>query len=315
MHDEELVFEAELVPSRHAAVLSELDTLRHRKPGWGAGLGALVVTMMLFLGLGAAAWDWKLVVLLIPILFFHEMGHLVAMRWCNYRNLRMFFIPLLGAAVTGQNYNVPGWKKVIISLMGPLPGIVLGIVLGLLGIALEQPLIQEAATLMLFLNGFNLLPVLPLDGGWVMHAIFFSRHYLLDVGFRLIAAILLLAGGLASGDWLLSIIGGAMTLGLPTSMRVAKIVGALRGQGVAATSEDDQSIPTGAAERILDELKLAFPTGLNDRQMAQFTINVFEALNARPPDPVVSVLLAGLHFASFVVAFIFAIILIAAKDF
>ena len=57
------------------------------------------------------------------------------MRIFHYRNLRMFFIPLFGAAVTGRNWNVPGWKKALVSLAGPLPGIALGIFLGVAGIA------------------------------------------------------------------------------------------------------------------------------------------------------------------------------------
>jgi Zn-dependent protease len=314
MHDgEEYIFEAEFVPSRHANVLAEIVALRDQKQGWGTGLTALIVSLLLFVGLGAAAWDWKFVLLLIPILLFHEMGHLLAMRWCNYRNLRMFFIPLLGAAVSGQNYNVPGWKKVIVSLMGPLPGIAFGIVIGLVAASFEQPLLLEAAILMLFLNGFNLLPLLPLDGGWVMHAIIFSRHYLLDVGFRFAAASLLLGGGLAIGDWFLTIIGVFMLMGITTSYRVARIVGVLRGEGFTSASDDNESIPINVAERILDELVLAFPTGLNDRLLAKFAGNVFEALNARPPNAVASVLFLALHLASFLTALVFAFVFIAIK--
>jgi len=313
MHNGDPVFEAELVSDRHIEVLAEIVALRDRKPGWGNGLSILVISLLLFLGLGAAAWDWKLVVLLIPILLFHEMGHLVAMRWCNYRNLRMFFIPLFGAAVTGQNYNVPGWKKVIVSLMGPLPGIALGIVIGLVAVPLKQPLLLEAATMMIILNGFNLLPVLPLDGGWVMHAIIFSRHYLLDVGFRLAAAMLLIGVGVSLGASLLTILGVAMLIGIPTSYRVAKIVGVLRGQGLTLASADDQSIPVETAVRILDELDAVFPTGLATRQMAQFAVNVFEALNARPPNPIASVLFMGLHLVSFLVALVSAAGFMVAK--
>ncbi len=314
MDNGEPVYEAEVVSSRHEEVLAEIAGLNDRKPGWGTGMSTLVISVLLFIGLGAVAWDWKLVILLIPILLFHEIGHLVAMRWCNYRNLRMFFIPLFGAAVSGQNYNVPGWKKVIVSLMGPLPGIALGIVLGLVAISLEQSLLLEVATMMLFLNGFNLLPVLPLDGGWVMHAIIFSRHYLLDVGFRLAAALLLLGVGISIGEWFLTIIGSFMLLGIPTSYRVAKIVGVLRGHHLTSSSDDDQSIPVEAAERILDELVVAFPTGLPNKHMAQFTVNVFEALNARPPNPIASVLFMGLHFASFLVALVAAAVFMTARD-
>ena len=104
-----------------------------------------------------------------------------------------------------------------------------------------------------------------------------------------------------------------MLIGIPTSYRVAKIVGVLRGQGLKSASDDDQSIPVEAAERILDELVLAFPTGLSNRHMAQFVVNVFEALNARPPNPIASVLFVGLHFFSFLVAVVFATVFILTK--
>ena len=71
-----------------------------------------------------------MVAALIPILLFHEFGHYVAMRVFGYQDLRMFFIPLFGAAVSGRHYNVPGWKKAIVSLAGPVPGIGLGVALG-----------------------------------------------------------------------------------------------------------------------------------------------------------------------------------------
>ena len=129
------------------------------------------------------------------------------MRIFKYRNLRMFFIPFFGAAVSGQNYNVAGWKKAIVSLMGPLPGIFVGALVGCAGLLLHQPLLIKAATLTLILNGFNLLPVLPLDGGWVMHAGLFSRHYMLDTAFRVLAALALVVGGYFSTDRILMYLG------------------------------------------------------------------------------------------------------------
>ncbi len=47
------------------------------------------------------------------------------------------------------------------------------------------------------INGFNLLPVLPLDGGQVLQTILVSRHQALDMVFRVIAALGLLALSIA----------------------------------------------------------------------------------------------------------------------
>jgi Zn-dependent protease len=178
-------------------VLAEIDRLQRKKANWLTTFLTLVVSGALFYGIGAAAWSWKLAALLIPILLFHELGHYLAMLVFRYRNLRMFFIPLIGAAVTGRHYNVAAWKKAVVSLMGPIPGIAVGTALGIAAIILKHKLLLEVATLMVVLNGFNLLPILPLDGGWTLHALLFSRHVLLDAAFRVVTAVVLIAGAIA----------------------------------------------------------------------------------------------------------------------
>jgi len=72
-----------------------------------------VLSLVAFLALGATnkQKNWEFTAWLVPILFIHETGHWIAMRVFGYRNLRMFFIPLFGAAVMGRHWNVPGWKK------------------------------------------------------------------------------------------------------------------------------------------------------------------------------------------------------------
>ncbi len=129
----------------------------------------LLVSIVLFAALGAAAWDWKFVWLLIPILLFHELGHYVAMKVFGYRNLRMFFIPLFGAAVSGQHFNAPGWKQIVVATWGRCRASC-SATLGVAGVLAERPLLIEAAVLTLIINGLNLLPVLPLDGGRDAHA-------------------------------------------------------------------------------------------------------------------------------------------------
>lgn len=46
---------------------------------------------------------WALVIVLTGVVVFHELGHFVAMKIYKYRDLGMFFIPLLGAYVSGKN--------------------------------------------------------------------------------------------------------------------------------------------------------------------------------------------------------------------
>jgi len=299
--------------SRNAAVLAEIERSQKKNRGWLHGVLILAVSVALFFGIGSTWWSWEFVLLLMGLLFLHEMGHYLAMRLFRYRNVRMFFIPLLGAAVSGQHYNVPGWKKTIVSLMGPLPGIFLGAVAGVVGLIVGWEPLVHAALLALILNGFNLLPILPLDGGWIMHSLFFSRHYVLDASFRVLAVAGLMLGALLIGDRILFFFALFMLMGLPTAFRMVRVVESLRSRGLAAASPDAQSIPPETASTIVDEVRRSFPQSLTNKTMAQIAIQAFEALNARPPGWLATFALAGVHFGSFVFALVCVGVLVVAQ--
>jgi Zn-dependent protease len=300
-------------PAAYAPILAEIQRLQDKRPAWGNAILILVFSLLVFFGAGAAVWSWRLVVMLLPILLFHELGHYVAMRTFGYRNLRMFFIPLFGAAVSGRHYNVPGWKKVVDSLAGPLPGIALGVVLGIAALFVQQRWLLEFSLLLLVLNGFNLLPFLPLDGGWVAHALVFSRHPALDAGFRVVAAVALIGGGLALGTRILPLIGVFMLFGVPMAFRIARVAVNVRRSGIGAQAAAD-SIPPETACRIIDALRVAIPSGLTVKHAAQTTLQVFENANARPPGWLASLGLGSLHAGSFVVSLLFPLLLLAAHQ-
>jgi hypothetical protein len=149
--------------TRFPEEIQEIARLQSGKTSGGAALATLLVTIALFVGLGAASWSLEWTLLLLPILFFHEAGHFAAMRIFRYRNVRMFFLPLFGAAVVGRSHGAAGWKRALVAMAGPLPGIAVGLGLGAAALALEGPGLARAGLMMLALNGFNLLPFLPLD--------------------------------------------------------------------------------------------------------------------------------------------------------
>ena len=295
---------AQTTGSQHPEIHAQLEALQRKQSSWGNAIFLLAVSLVLFVSLGAARWDWKFVLWLIPVLFFHELGHYVAMRAFKYRNLRMFFIPLLGAAVSGSHYNVPGWKKVIVSLMGPLPGIIVGLVIGISGWILQIEWMNELALLMLILNGFNLLPILPLDGGWIMHTILFSRSYILDFIFRLLGVAALATLGLTTGDGILLFLSILMALGLYPAWKLARIGSSLRKEPLPQISPDSHSIPFITAERIISEIKAAFPKGLTPKMIAERVLQVFETLNARAPGWLASIFFLGIHVSSLAVAIV-----------
>ena len=284
------------------AVYGEIERLANRKASWVNGILILLVTAAIFFAMGSQGVYWKPLVLIIGVLFLHELGHFAAMSIFGYRNLRMFFIPFLGAAVTGQHYNLPGWKKALVSLAGPVPGIILGIAIAMLA-TYQWPAMLFTAIALLGINAFNLLPIMPLDGGQLMHAVVFSRHPTLDVAFRALAGgLLVLIGWL--GMKVLVVLGVLMLLGLPTTYRVGKVVRRLRRCDLDATSPDGHTIPLETARLIHDELQQVLPFHPNAKTSAQLTLQSFELLNAHPPGWLGSIALISVQGLSFLTAMI-----------
>jgi hypothetical protein len=226
----------------------------------------------------------------------------------------MFFIPFFGAAVSGRHYNVAGWQKALVALAGPVPGILLGVPLGVLGLALGAQTLIQLSQVLLILNGFNLLPFLPLDGGWVVHAVLFVRHPVLDVVFRFVAALALLGLGVLERGWMLIGLAVFMLIALPMAWRMAKIAHRLRKEGLIAISADAESIPLRTALSILAAIRPAMPAQTPPKLLAQNVANMFGALNATPPGPLPTLGLLALHGGTFLLALIMSIVIVVLKQ-
>jgi len=299
---------------RNPEIIAELEKLQEPKPAWRGTFWVLAGSIVLFLAIGAANWDWKFTLWLIPALFFHEGGHWIAMRIFKYRNLRMFFIPMFGAAVMGRNWNVAGWKKALVSLAGPLPGIALGLVIGIAGMITQRNSMIEAAIILIILNGFNLLPILPLDGGHFMQAILFCRNRWLDVGFRVLAiAGLIGLAALGLGKMLIYIV-IPMVIYLPVAFKLAKVTDSMRQANLPPLPPGDDRIPTQIADAIASQVTTALPKGLSNKAAAQHTLSVFESLNARPPGIFATIGLLGLYGGGILVAVLCGMLFLVAKE-
>ncbi len=282
---------------QHPDVVTEVERLQTNRPGWGNAVGILIVSVVAFVAMGVGGRDWRFTLWLVPILLLHESGHWLAMKIFGYRNLRMFFIPLFGAAVTGRHWNVPGWKKAIVSLAGPVPGILLGTGLTVIGLATQRPWLTEAAFFLMLINGFNLLPVLPLDGGHVLHALLFCRNVWLDLTFRILAVGGLLVLGFAGLGQFFLFLAIVMGLRLPVVFKVGRVTDSLRSSGFNPSVEADDRIPLATADTIAGALKDALPK-TSSRELAAHTVSVFETLNARPPGTLGVLGLLGVHGGS-----------------
>jgi stage IV sporulation protein FB len=125
--------------------------------------------------------SYKILLLITIIVMIHELGHFFAMKYFGYNDLGIFFIPLLGAYVSGKKRDVSQRQSAVIILAGPLPGIVIGILFYLLW--KQNPAFDIAgisaygiAIAFLFLNLINLAPLYPLDGGQLLNRVFLDEE-------------------------------------------------------------------------------------------------------------------------------------------
>jgi Zn-dependent protease len=138
-------------------------------------------------------FDWKIqhIFILAGVILIHEWGHFLAMKTFDYKELSIFFIPLVGAIASGSKDNISQRQKVIILLAGPVPGILIGMLLYTFGTELQNELMIRAGNIFLLINLFNLLPVIPLDGGQLIKTLFFESKEVIN-GIFMGASILLL---------------------------------------------------------------------------------------------------------------------------
>jgi Zn-dependent protease len=114
----------------------------------------------------ASLWNVYVAALILAAITLHEAGHAVAMRLLGYRDVHVFFVPLLGAMTVGRSVTTTVRDRLAVLLAGPVPGLWLAVVL----LAIHQAyaplnLLRLSALALLILNGLNLLPFTPLDGG------------------------------------------------------------------------------------------------------------------------------------------------------
>jgi stage IV sporulation protein FB len=132
-----------------------------------------LISLVLYAGIYYLVFrDARSIAFLLAVIIIHESGHFIAMRSFGYSNVRMLFIPMFGAFVSGQPADVDPGKKMIVLFSGPLPGIILGMISAYLYTVSHQHFFYLLALMFIFLNVFNLLPLTPMDGGQMLDVLF-----------------------------------------------------------------------------------------------------------------------------------------------
>jgi Zn-dependent protease len=155
--------------------------------GLGAALSALLlkfpvlVPLLKFGWLGFSAlfsvivysliFGWQFAVGLVLLLFVHEMGHATVMKLKGIPIGGMIFIPLLGAAVIMKQMPKNAKDEAEVGIAGPIAGAIAAMVCLAAARVYPDSVWAPLAYFGFFINLFNLIPIVPFDGGRVLGAI------------------------------------------------------------------------------------------------------------------------------------------------
>ncbi|WP_028866190.1 site-2 protease family protein [Psychromonas aquimarina] len=167
------------VPVKAAKVEKKLSLMGLASLGFKLLKSAKIIKVVLA-GASLAAYSWffslQFALSLLACLVFHEYGHIRAMKYFGMKTKGIYLIPFVGGlAVSDEKINTR-WQDVVISIMGPTFGLILSLGCILLYWLTGNIFFAGLAAFNALLNLFNLLPILPLDGGHVLKSISFSMN-------------------------------------------------------------------------------------------------------------------------------------------
>jgi len=143
------------------------------------------VIKVVLAGASVAAYSWlfsfQFALALIACLVFHEYGHIRAMKYFGMKTKGIYLIPFMGGLALSDEKINTRWQDVVISIMGPTFGLLMSIASLIAYHATGNVFFAGLAAFNALLNLFNLLPILPLDGGHILKSISFSMNSIMDL--------------------------------------------------------------------------------------------------------------------------------------
>jgi Zn-dependent protease len=121
----------------------------------------------MLVSVAAYAWIWGLpfAIGFVLLIFVHELGHVLELRRQGVPASAPLFIPFLGAVIGMKELPDDAWKEARVALAGPILGSVGAAACWIAGEATGSEFLVALAFVGFFLNLFNLIPIVPLDGG------------------------------------------------------------------------------------------------------------------------------------------------------
>ena len=143
-------------------------------------------SMLVSVGAYSLIWGWRFAVGFVLLLLVHELGHVIQLRREGIPASAPLFIPFLGAVIAAKSLGGNALAEARVGLAGPVLGSLGAAALIPVAAATGNDLFTALAFTGFLLNLFNLLPVLPLDGGRAMAAM---APWMWLVGFAALVAM------------------------------------------------------------------------------------------------------------------------------
>ncbi|HLY78640.1 MAG TPA: M50 family metallopeptidase [Caulobacteraceae bacterium] len=152
--------------------------------------------------------------------FVHEFGHVLMINWAGSGPSRIRIIPFFGGAATMARPPESELKGVLISLAGPVFGLLAALPFFGLAAWLGDPTWLIGAVVIAGFNLLNLAPAPPLDGSKALGPVLAKIHPLLERGVLLVIGAGAVAWTFSRGSWLVALF---IALSLFASLRSAQL--------------------------------------------------------------------------------------------
>jgi Zn-dependent protease len=128
------------------------------------------ITALISVAAYSFVFGWPFAAGFVVLLFVHEMGHVIALRREGIKASAPMFIPFMGAVISARSLGENALAEARVGLAGPVLGSVGAAACILVADATGNDMWRALAYTGFFLNLFNLVPLVPLDGGRAMAA-------------------------------------------------------------------------------------------------------------------------------------------------
>lgn len=198
-----------------------------------------LLSIALFIGTFLLVFEEQIsfVLLLVLVLLIHELGHFIFMKLFRYENVKMLFVPLMGAFVQGKKKKYSQVESLLVVGAGPFPGMILGVLFLYLSSVYHETNFFLLSILFLALNSINLLPLDPLDGGQLFKLLLRKNSDLFLLIFSFSSSMILIALGLYLENWYLTGFGFLMGFRVRNMQRNYIIRKCLREENINFTKD------------------------------------------------------------------------------